>query len=181
MECSRCIPSIPNLDNGIRRIIDKWYRLAQILLYQFAEGLGLFTMEVVAEFLNQTIVYLDSLYWIERYAWFGYFVSSIHELHEYVYWLTHLQSSSSVNGLMYITVSYYHKMPRFLKLFWIKIFFVTTAAWINWEKCIQVPRRYILKLLLRALQVLTRPSMVLIVLRKPQPQLGQRWRVRHYS
>jgi hypothetical protein len=28
---------------------------------------------VVAEFLNQTIFYLDSLDWIERYAWFGYF------------------------------------------------------------------------------------------------------------
>ena len=37
-------------------------------------------MKVVAEFLNQTIVYLDSLSWIERYAWFGYFVSSIAEL-----------------------------------------------------------------------------------------------------
>ena len=40
-------------------------------------------MEVVEEFLNQTIVYLDSLYWIERYAWFGYFVSSMPELDEY--------------------------------------------------------------------------------------------------
>lgn len=37
-------------------------------------------MKVVAEFLNETIIYLDSLNWIERYAWFGYFVSSIAEL-----------------------------------------------------------------------------------------------------
>jgi hypothetical protein len=30
---------------------------------------------VVLDFMNQTITYLDSLDWIERYAWFGYFVS----------------------------------------------------------------------------------------------------------
>jgi len=28
---------------------------------------------VVADFLNQSIIYLDSLDWIERYAWFGFF------------------------------------------------------------------------------------------------------------
>ncbi|KIM47691.1 glycoside hydrolase family 128 protein [Hebeloma cylindrosporum] len=28
---------------------------------------------VVFEFMNQTMVYLDSLDWIERYSWFGYF------------------------------------------------------------------------------------------------------------
>lgn len=31
---------------------------------------------VVADFLNTTTIYLDSLDWIERYAWFGYFVSA---------------------------------------------------------------------------------------------------------
>ncbi|KAF9524085.1 glycosyl hydrolase catalytic core-domain-containing protein [Crepidotus variabilis] len=30
---------------------------------------------VVADFLNQTTTYLDTLDWIERYAWFGYFRS----------------------------------------------------------------------------------------------------------
>lgn len=30
---------------------------------------------VVLEFMNQTVIYLDSLDWIERYSWFGYFVS----------------------------------------------------------------------------------------------------------
>lgn len=30
---------------------------------------------VVLDFMNQTINYMDSLDWIERYAWFGYFVS----------------------------------------------------------------------------------------------------------
>lgn len=30
---------------------------------------------VVADFLNQTISFMDTLDWIERYAWFGYFVS----------------------------------------------------------------------------------------------------------
>ena len=29
---------------------------------------------VVFEFMNQTMTYLDGLDWIERYAWFGYFV-----------------------------------------------------------------------------------------------------------
>ncbi|KAF8167551.1 hypothetical protein B0H34DRAFT_646522 [Crassisporium funariophilum] len=32
---------------------------------------------VVADFLNQTITYLDTLDWIEHYAWFGFFVSQI--------------------------------------------------------------------------------------------------------
>jgi len=30
---------------------------------------------VVLDFMNQTITYLDSLDWVERYAWFGYLVS----------------------------------------------------------------------------------------------------------
>lgn len=30
---------------------------------------------VVADFLNQTITYMDTLDWIERYSWFGYFRS----------------------------------------------------------------------------------------------------------
>ncbi|PPQ99524.1 hypothetical protein CVT24_005314 [Panaeolus cyanescens] len=33
---------------------------------------------VVLDFMNQTINYLDSLDWVERYAWFGYFVSGAH-------------------------------------------------------------------------------------------------------
>ena len=95
MECSHCIPSISNLDNGIRRNIDERYRLAQTPsgLHRFAEGL--FSMEVVAEFLNQTILYLDSLHWIERYAWFGYFVGSIAELDECL--LTQLASNYSAS------------------------------------------------------------------------------------
>lgn len=32
---------------------------------------------VVLDFLNQTVVYMDSLTWIERYAWFALFVSSV--------------------------------------------------------------------------------------------------------
>lgn len=28
----------------------------------------------VADFLSQTIAYMDTLDWIERYSWFGYFV-----------------------------------------------------------------------------------------------------------
>jgi hypothetical protein len=63
--------------------------------------LGLF-MEVVAEFLNATTVYLDSLDWIERYAWFCYCVSSMVELDKY--WLTHLFQSSSVQRQIWITV-----------------------------------------------------------------------------
>lgn len=61
-------------------------------------------MKVVAEFLNQTIVYLDSLDWIERYAWFGYFVSCMTELDECR--LTHSQPSS-VHNQMKITVGYF--------------------------------------------------------------------------
>ncbi|KAF9011151.1 hypothetical protein BDQ17DRAFT_1233957 [Cyathus striatus] len=33
------------------------------------------TQVLVLDFLNQTITYLDSLDWIERYSWFGFFVS----------------------------------------------------------------------------------------------------------
>lgn len=39
-------------------------------------------MTVVLDFMNQTITFMDSLDWIERYSWFGYFVSrSIFPLH----------------------------------------------------------------------------------------------------
>ena len=30
----------------------------------------------VEDFLNQTTKYMDELAWVERYAWFGYFVSA---------------------------------------------------------------------------------------------------------
>lgn len=30
---------------------------------------------VVLDFMDQSINYLDSLDWVERYAWFGFFVS----------------------------------------------------------------------------------------------------------
>lgn len=74
-----------------------------------------------------------------------------------------------------------NKMARFFNLFQIKIFFRTTAVWTNWEKYIQVPRRYILRLSLRAPKILTRSSMALTALHKSQPRLGQRWQVQHYS
>jgi hypothetical protein len=34
-----------------------------------------FYIPVVLDFMNQTITYMDTLDWIERYSWFGFFVS----------------------------------------------------------------------------------------------------------
>lgn len=34
-------------------------------------------LSVVLDFMNQTITYMDTLSWIERYSWFGYFVSCL--------------------------------------------------------------------------------------------------------
>ena len=44
------------------------------LSIQLSQPLQLKDFTEVAQFLNDTMIYMDGLDWIERYAWFGYFV-----------------------------------------------------------------------------------------------------------
>lgn len=90
-----------------------------IFLYKSAEVLDLVIMEVVVEFLNQTTAYLDSLDWVERYAWFAYMVSYMIGLHSECPWPTRFQSSS-VHNQMNIIVGYSLKIPRLSLIFKIK-------------------------------------------------------------
>jgi hypothetical protein len=59
---------------------------------------------VVADFLNETVTYLDSLDWIERYAWFGFFVSQFYDLPK-SWWLIVLPDSGRVISINIVSVN----------------------------------------------------------------------------